>query len=236
LFGSLARQLPEWSLRGVPAVASAPAEPVEDIARRYIEGLRRDGAASPFHLAGYSFGAVVAFEMARQLLAAGEHIGRLILIDPPPLERGTQETKDDAVWYYTIAKDVFGLTVPYSDFKALPLSSQRADLVLQLATRHLGNATARVAEELHDLVQTCLRHSAALERYQPLCITADCTLIVARQGALAATASGVGIWGKLLSSPPDVRHMDCLHTDMFDEPHVGELARSIAMRHHTAAR
>lgn len=39
--------------------------------------------AGPYLLAGWSFGAVVAFEMARQLTGAGEEVGLLALLDQP---------------------------------------------------------------------------------------------------------------------------------------------------------
>src|SRR6201996_3940272 len=52
-------------------------------ARRYVEELRRIQREGPYHLIGYSFGGVIAYEMARQLLASGERVNFLGLLDTP---------------------------------------------------------------------------------------------------------------------------------------------------------
>jgi acetoacetyl-CoA synthetase len=58
-----------------------PQDRVEDIAAGYVEQIRTVQASGPYALAGYSFGALVAFEMAQQLRRAGEPVQFLCLID-----------------------------------------------------------------------------------------------------------------------------------------------------------
>jgi thioesterase domain-containing protein len=63
---------------------SPPLDRMEDIAAdniRRIKTLLPDG---PYFLAGACFGARVAYEMARQLDAAGERVGLLLMLDPSP--------------------------------------------------------------------------------------------------------------------------------------------------------
>ncbi|MFL5861450.1 MAG: thioesterase domain-containing protein [Solirubrobacteraceae bacterium] len=55
--------------------------PLEQTARGYMEELRRIQRGGPYQLIGYSFGGVIAYEMARQLLASGERVGFLGLLD-----------------------------------------------------------------------------------------------------------------------------------------------------------
>jgi thioesterase domain-containing protein/acyl carrier protein len=50
---------------------------------RYVEEMRRIQRAGPYRLIGYSFGGVIAYEMARQLLASGERVSFLGLLDAP---------------------------------------------------------------------------------------------------------------------------------------------------------
>jgi amino acid adenylation domain-containing protein len=57
---------------------------LEDLASDYLEAIRRRQPGGSYRIAGYSFGALLAFEIAHQLDAAGDHVERLILIDPPP--------------------------------------------------------------------------------------------------------------------------------------------------------
>ncbi|HEB87640.1 MAG TPA: amino acid adenylation domain-containing protein, partial [Gammaproteobacteria bacterium] len=54
---------------------------VEDLADYYIKELRAFKQNGPYYLAGFCFGGLVAFEMARQLTEQGEHIALLALID-----------------------------------------------------------------------------------------------------------------------------------------------------------
>jgi thioesterase domain-containing protein len=61
---------------------------IEEMAEAYLEEVRRIQPVGPYYLCGYSFGGVIAFEMAQQLAAAGHELGMLGLIDT-------------AEWHYT---------------------------------------------------------------------------------------------------------------------------------------
>lgn len=54
---------------------------VEEVARAYLDQIRRRQGAGPYFLAGYSFGGLVAYEMARILQGQGESIAFLGLFD-----------------------------------------------------------------------------------------------------------------------------------------------------------
>ena len=57
---------------------------VEDMARYYLDAIRSLQPTGPYLLAGYSFGGLVAFEMARQLSVEGEQVAKLLLLIPSP--------------------------------------------------------------------------------------------------------------------------------------------------------
>ena len=61
-------------------MAGAPPE-IASLAAPLVEEVRSIQPSGPYHLGGYSFGGIVALEMARQLCALGEPIGLLALID-----------------------------------------------------------------------------------------------------------------------------------------------------------
>lgn len=58
-----------------------PPRLLPDMAAEYIGALRRVQPRGPYRLAGLSFGGLIAFEMARQLAAAGEDVPFLALFD-----------------------------------------------------------------------------------------------------------------------------------------------------------
>ena len=70
---------------------------MEDIASNYLPAVRAIQPRGPYYLGGYSFGGVVAFEMAQQLQAVGAEVALVAFIDtiewsywqrpPTPLER-----------------------------------------------------------------------------------------------------------------------------------------------------
>ncbi len=59
----------------------APFATVEEMAGAYLEAIRARQPKGPYQLCGYSFGGLVAFEMARRLREAGEEVGLVGLFD-----------------------------------------------------------------------------------------------------------------------------------------------------------
>ncbi|HAA27814.1 MAG TPA: hypothetical protein DCE56_09295 [Cyanobacteria bacterium UBA8553] len=60
-----------------------PLNRVEDMASHYIKEIRTIQPEEPYFLAGYSFGGLVAFEMAQQFHAQGQKVELLALLDAP---------------------------------------------------------------------------------------------------------------------------------------------------------
>ncbi len=92
-YQTLVEGLPE----GVPAYGlqapgvdgrRLPIDSIEELAAYYVEQLRGFQSQGPYHLGGFCFSGVVAYEMARQLTAQGEEVGMVALIDALP--RGTR--------------------------------------------------------------------------------------------------------------------------------------------------
>jgi thioesterase domain-containing protein len=74
-----------WECFGLPADTGAEAATtIEALAVQYVQRLRQVQPSGPYTLTGYSFGAAVAFAMARALEDAGERVETLVLLDPPP--------------------------------------------------------------------------------------------------------------------------------------------------------
>jgi amino acid adenylation domain-containing protein len=58
---------------------------VETIAEYYLREIRTVQKTGPFFLGGYSFGGVVALEIAQRMMRQEEQVGLLVLLDPPSL-------------------------------------------------------------------------------------------------------------------------------------------------------
>jgi len=68
---------------------------IEELARRYLETIRRVNPRGPYLLGGYSIGCTVAYEIARQLEAAGEKVPNLMLVAAPT---------DGANWWWSAVR------------------------------------------------------------------------------------------------------------------------------------
>ncbi|MBB3713099.1 acyl transferase domain-containing protein/thioesterase domain-containing protein [Limimaricola variabilis] len=86
---------PVWGLqaRGVAGDA-APHDSFEDAARDCLAEMRKVHPGGPWMIGGYSGGGITAFEMARQLQAAGEEVAAVMLLDSPLPVRPTLSLRD----------------------------------------------------------------------------------------------------------------------------------------------
>ena len=67
---------------GLRRTAEMPlTDTIERMAARYVDAMRSHQPNGPYYLGGHSFGAMVAYEMALQLVAQGQEIGLLAIID-----------------------------------------------------------------------------------------------------------------------------------------------------------
>ena len=85
---ALARELgPDQPFYGLQALGldglAPPDRTIEEMARHYVEALRAVQPRGPYFIGGFSFGCLVAFEMAQQLNRAGQELGLVALVDEP---------------------------------------------------------------------------------------------------------------------------------------------------------
>ncbi len=106
-------------------------ESLTEMVTTYVAAIRKRQPQGPYALAGYSFGAPVAFEVARALEAAGERVAFLASID------GTPSIGDPAA-----RLDFVGSTVIVSFFLSLIDRQQMLELPQRIrsANAHVDNA------------------------------------------------------------------------------------------------
>jgi thioesterase domain-containing protein/acyl carrier protein len=94
---------------------------VEAMAAHYVGAVREAQPRGPYLLGGWSFGGLVAFEMARQMRERGEEVALLALLDTgaPDWVRQQADPTDDASLLGILAREM-GLRVADSDLQSLP--------------------------------------------------------------------------------------------------------------------
>ncbi|MGK7886280.1 MAG: amino acid adenylation domain-containing protein, partial [Crocosphaera sp.] len=84
-----------------------PLTHIEAIATEYIKVIQKVQPEGPYLLGGHSFGASIAFEMAKQLEQQGQEIGLVVIFDALAPQHHTEEFEqdwDDADWIYYISQ------------------------------------------------------------------------------------------------------------------------------------
>ncbi|GAA2424282.1 amino acid adenylation domain-containing protein [Streptomyces glaucus] len=246
----LARHLPEdqplYALQAAGGDAgTVPLESVPELAASYLRALRRAQPDGPYALGGWSFGGFVAFEMARQLRAAGERADRVLLLDTvalgPDARRDAYTDEALVGWFF---RELL-LTGRGSDAGEVQLPREPATLDEKFAF------VARTAADLgvlppdggialvRRLFHMYAAHWRATIAYQPKDTDVDITLLRATEPLprvlVPMHSAGNTLhqdpangWRSMTSGTVDVVPVPGDHLTLMEEPHVRDVARTVA--------
>ena len=212
----------------------APAQPfdsIEAMAARYISEMRALQPAGPYRLGGYCFGGVVAYEMARQLHAAGEHTAVLALLDSsPPDPRGRRSKPSLRLALHALA------TLPgwLASLDRAAVKSIFGRVAARLKRRRpTPKDPASRLEEFVDMVnypadykRFAQAHWRALMNYDPQPFPGRATLFKTDERRLFRLDAARD-WRRLLGSGLQVRRVTGRHEEILDSPHVQPLASQL---------
>jgi amino acid adenylation domain-containing protein len=216
-----------------PALSAAglvTTSPVGETADSYVAVIRGHQPHGPYHLLGYSFGGLLALEIARRLIAAGETVAFTGLCDTvnpaTPIREYSLMERIEVFW------------------DAQEVRSPAARLLRMLSRTFEGLAThfqvktevrkARAAREtepysIERMVQVRESHLQAMREYQPVPLDSPITLFKSSVvDDKFAIPSDYG-WG-IVSPSVEVVEVPGKHLDMFDPPHVATLTGEVASR------
>ncbi|HEY0783841.1 MAG TPA: amino acid adenylation domain-containing protein, partial [Thermoanaerobaculia bacterium] len=228
-YADLARRLgPEQPFYGLQAPDAAARWTLEEMADAYLAELRAVQPQGPYRLGGWSMGGVVAYEMARRLVAAGERVERLALVDAAvPGTGGEPLDADDAVLASWFARDLGGLTgidleVSPDELRGLDASAQAELLLARAQAAHVLPRDLTTADLLAHLA-VFLRNYAALLGYRPQPYAGELLLLNAAEGEGDLAAA----WRQVAASV-DALRVPGNHYTMVRPPCVEALAERLA--------
>ncbi|HYR11951.1 MAG TPA: amino acid adenylation domain-containing protein [Longimicrobium sp.] len=134
---------------GVRDVGEDLGRPIEQIAAEHVAAVRRVQPEGPYSIVGWSFGGIVAFEMALQLEGAGEEVALVGMLDTisPALMRdwGSEERETDVL--VDLAQDV--AAVQRRPFRLRPgeVEGMELDEAVRYAARALHEQGAAPPDE-----------------------------------------------------------------------------------------
>jgi len=94
-----------------------PHDTIEEMAAHYISEIIKTNPNGPYSIAGYSFGGIIAFEMAKQLKAQGKTVEKFISFDSyvfPVYYYPDTFRKNIMAGYYTSGKMIFAISKMFS--------------------------------------------------------------------------------------------------------------------------
>ncbi len=160
---------------------------VEEMAIRYVASIRTLQAHGPYYLAGWSFGGLVAYEMARRLQHLGEPVALLALLDSYVVSRYAG-AEDDVLDGRVVANGIqyylaqLGLSLPMAvdELTALEPLDQIQRVVGQ--SREQGvQLPDDILDQAENLLTLWRINGRAAQRYEPTGYAGRVTLFVAEQ-------------------------------------------------------
>jgi thioesterase domain-containing protein/acyl carrier protein len=244
-YGDLARHLPENQIVYGVEFTLHDADPTHfrlgHLAANYLLELRRVQPHGPYHLLGFSFGGLLAYEMAQQLTNQGEEVAFLGMLDTwqtghlreldGPVAR-PRRAIDRAQRLFRNARDELAATTQLPQ-----IVSKLRDRGVLFITDLIGLGRRRlysILEHLHRPVPAWLQfvndiNWYAVERYQFSPYPGRITLFRASHGIGAAdNRYGWDLgWGGLAKGGVEVHPVTSDHLGILREPSVRELASEI---------
>jgi len=225
-----------------------PLTSIEEMAARYIKALRQVQPQGPYQLGGWSFGGLVAFEMAQQLHRAGEQVSLLAILDTLAPVSSNQLSFWDGLKFLltTVSRSIYPFFLDYwlliSD--RLPRTSNFSISGLQkIITPHawlssLERATIshlipqetrlRMLDELtiHRLMKIFYANSRAVLKYVPQPYPNAIALFRTSESPRKSDDSTLG-WNQLTTSNVQVHFVPGNHLTMLRKPHIQVLAEQL---------
>lgn len=198
---------------------------IEDIAEYYVREMKRIQPNGPYFLAGYSFGGLIAFEIAQQLVSAGEQVQFLGLLDSAEYQ------------YLVRVKNGLSrrerLSLYKSRFHSALFGSDRRDYLAKRLKARLYALVRRVldATGLHMLLHWATIsdiNSYAASLYRPRTYPGSVTIFrTSEREILDGNDKFLG-WGSLVRGPIAVHDVPGNHFTMTREPNASVLASQLS--------
>jgi thioesterase domain-containing protein/acyl carrier protein len=209
---------------------SDPLTSIPEMAANYIKEIQKIQPQGPYSLGGFSFGAEVALEIAQQLLAQGQKMTLLAILDAaaPNLQQSEMlavKTKKSKNWQQQYFQDLVKLTWP-----------ERANYFLDKMQWHftigkLGifyrSYLKYIKQSLPDLylLQVHFANHQASNGYKASVYPGHVHLFRC-PGDLSENSLDLG-WGKLALDGVTISQIPASHTTIMEEPLVKDLAEQL---------
>lgn len=199
---------------------------IEDMATYYMEAIRTVQSDGPYCLAGYSFGGIVAFEVAQQIVARGGTVNFLGLFDT--IEWHYAERVDRAL------RPGERIEVIKEHLRSMAFSPERFTYfksllnakISQLKYRLFPSRNGPLPQEIGDLEEV---NSYAAANYYPKPFPGKITLFRSTKRAVQHGSDEYLGWGDFAAGGLEVHHVGGTHFNILQEPEVRTVAEKLRL-------
>ena len=161
-----------------------PLGSVEAQADYVLTHLRQSQPSGPYHLAGYSYGGTVAYEVARKLRLMGEDVPTLILLDTVRTRTTLDAFQEDEIAYTAMVKGLLSLYGAAAGLDETLLEGQSARAAYDALTQRLADdgvlgPVDLLADRMAEIFKANFR---ALGQFVPKPLPGDLTILRAEKG------------------------------------------------------
>ena len=213
-------------------------ESIEDMASYYIDALRTIQPEGPYFLGGCSLGGVIAYEMAQQLIAQGQKISQLLLLDSNAATLAEEYIDgDDASLLMELLPEE--LAISEETLKQFE-GAERIDYILKNAINRNLLPPEIGAVQARSFLKVYRTNVKARRKYIPQAYADAITLFkTTKRAAMSSNGAGGDFqaemapqdptkgWDKLAAGGVRVIDVPGRHATMLDRPHVETLAKRI---------
>ncbi len=224
---------PDQPAYGLQAVGlQLDAEPdysIKAMSARYVQAIQRVQPSGPYHIAGFCFGGLLAYEIARQLEQRGQDTALLAIIDGfPPRVFHRRRPLYDPLRLQIIRQSAPYWVQGYQAFGGLRLK-ERVLSKFGLESSLPQDGTSDKNQEIQQQI-TAINQRAG-DEYEPQEYGGQITLIRAKllgvRHALFGPVDPQRGWGSLAMGGVSVRSIDGTHVGILTNPYVSELAQEL---------
>lgn len=190
-----------------------PLDRIEDFAHRYMAEIKRVQPHGPYSIGGYSFGSWVAYEIAQQLVRAGDEVRHLVLIGAGlPISMHAPALCANG-----------GFAQKYmSDFRKMLLEP-----FLTYEERLNGGFDGWMDRFLTPLQRVYRAHFQAIMAYLPLTFPGRFLLMETIEQRASDALIALGGWDRLAGEGVESVLVSGNHLSMLEEPHIQEVAQHL---------
>lgn len=202
---------------------------IEDMAACYIEAIRSVQSEGPYLLGGWSMGGEIAFEMAQQLLAVGQSVALLALLDAriPSSEKIADEDFETVLLADVVR--YFGLSPDLCESLALLPKAEILSRVLEQGKKSGLIPFDIEAAQAHRLIELCKSDFRASRNYLLRRYPGRVTLFRASEDLSGNRLDPTLGWSDWAQGGVDVHIVPGNHATMVYKPNVETLAEKLAI-------